>query len=273
MYNVSGWRWELEDRKWTRRSACALHPDLVRGNFEVAYDNFEDLIRVEDQQQTGSCVGWSGSSGGETLQYRATGEWTQFSAMYAYYTAQKHSGTFGADQGATISGAIKAYYSTGFCREKLLPFSGQYDPRIPEAAIAEGKQHRLRQHTPLRSVRDVVKYIGSRTGFVFIGIPVYRSFMELAGDGVLDEMRGEEFGLHALLFVQLSKELHENGTPYPEGPNSWGRKWGRGGWWSCRPGLFERLLGDERTECVGISELDPLQSPNTRVDWKKGGVY
>jgi hypothetical protein len=91
----------------------------------------DELVKIEDQGQIGSCQGQSLTTCAEICYFLATGRTIQFSRMAAYILSQKFDGLIGRDVGSTLSGGQKVATQHGFCLEPEWPYPSSYSPRIP----------------------------------------------------------------------------------------------------------------------------------------------
>lgn len=200
-------------------------------------------IRVKDQGQVGACSGFSRSYCMEALSNGIGGQGIEFSPMFAYLTNQKVDGITG-DQGATISGGIKASRQYGNAPDELFPFPGRYVSQIPQECFPAAEKHQLLAHTAITSADECRQAIGS-------GFPVYLGIM---WDGsmdtpVLDSYRPGRGGGHAICLLGYEGD-------YLLMLNSWSESWGDRGWAKWRMSAVDQMIKHQWSEFFAVSEIE-----------------
>jgi hypothetical protein len=174
--------------------------------------------------------------------------------MFAYLLAQRCDGLSG-DKGATISGAVKAAKQYGICQESTFPYPGRYVTDVPEAAISEASQHRIKNHESLSGYDDCFKWLATGTGVIEIGIP-WLGTLANNTNGVIDRADGIEYGGHALAIVGYTKRKDSRGRQYLLMANSHGTQWGAKGFAEIAPALFDEWGRDSYSEMIGMTDLE-----------------
>jgi hypothetical protein len=248
------------------RKDCENYASLVRtgrlpvieGAFTAPHSiSHRGWRKAKNQGQVGSCSGFSKSSGGEVLNYIATGGQIQhFSDMHSYITNQMCCGLLGSDQGATIDGARKAAEKYGFARDELFPYPGRYMTDIPEAATAEGVKHLVKNHAVLGKYDDLYQWIASGVGVVILGVPWIAGMTQVGKTMELSDLRGHMLGGHALVMHGVNGDVTDgDGRPYIDMENSHSEAWGDSGFTLVSPKVIDRWFQQQET-LIGITDLE-----------------
>ncbi len=261
-----GWLHEQEDRETLLNTASPTSNILaMRGEFDdqdhyILADVLEENLRVENQANQGSCRGQSGAAGGETCNIIASGDRSQqFSAQYIYIETQKLDGISG-DNGATIKNGITVM-ERGVCPEELwrYPNPVHYQTSPPDHSIeecrAEAAKFRIRKHYDLRDYEAARTFLASNQGPIDTGILWSESMADSNGE-TIEEYSGRKIGGHATLMASLSRRKDRSGRPYIRLLNSWGKRWGKGGWKDCSPTAWNQFSRDRNNVLIGISDME-----------------
>lgn len=219
-------------------------------------------LHTESQGRTNSCVGHAGSSGAEYLRLLATGNEGQLSRWFSYLTAQKSSGFFGSDNGATIAGCIDALERFGICDEKLCPFTGRYSVEISQAAWDDARERRIGSHRHCRDLEDCLAHIGSGQGPLVCGYRWPSSFSRPGRGGVVGRW-SQSGGAHATLATGYDQERE-----LVECHNSHGEGYGDAGWFRVPFREWRKICRASSSAIFGISDLS-VYRPRP-VDFSKG---
>ncbi len=205
-------------------------------------------LQIEQQGRMGSCAGHAGTSVSEYINWVDTGGGiVQLSRMFCYIAGQQESGISG-DQGATITGVIQALKKMGICLEETFPYPSSYSDRLSPEAVSEAAQHKILQHSVLKSYDEVFQYLAAGLGAVEIGIP-WTSSLANNRDGVIEAAAGQNYGGHALAIIGYTERK------WPIMANSHGTGWGKNGFAEIHPRLFDEWGRDSYSELIGISDL------------------
>lgn len=245
-----------EDRVFLRRTQAAFGATPAHVAEAPKVIDHRGWLRVENQGNMSSCVGHGDSSALEVCNYYDTGgEIIQLSRMYAYLTAQQESGLFGRDQGATISGAVKANLKYGICRDETYPYPGRYSTSIPSEANAEAQKHKLLRHTVVDNYGESFNWLATGQGAVIIGVRWVQSLAETTG--VVEQLRGGGNEFHCMAILGYSDRRDSLGRQYPWLVNSHGRGWGNQGWAEIAPSVVDQWCRrNDYEEVVGVSDLE-----------------
>lgn len=245
MGRYDGWRSDIEDRAGLLAMSVPFRLDkAVRGPRSWSH---REWLKIEDQGQQGSCSGHAGTSSLEVLNWIDTGGTVeQLCRQFCYIEGQKPDNIRG-DQGATISGVIKALRSVGICREALWPYTGQYRNNPPQKCYDEAKAHLLiGQVTKITSVQMAADYLRSGTGVIYFGCDCVKSIME--SKGRIESMSGASAGGHAMCWVSMDGDDFDM-------PQSWGTSYGENGWAKWATKAAQQMIAHPNSEVFGITDL------------------
>lgn len=253
-YYRLGWRNDLERFGALRPSALKSfrRPASVPELFDPS-----GWMKIEDQQQTNSCTGHGATTAAELLYWLATkGTVIQLSRMFAYITAQRIDGLAGRDEGATITGVVKALERDGVCLEELCPFTGRYFSALSPAAVADAQERQVLKHVEIESAEAAVDWIGGGMGAVVIGVPCGQLMFN-----VKDVLSGadEGGGGHAMAVVgyDLRRRLLRV-------PGSWGTRYANNGWFWVPFSVFDRWCAMVRSRVAEVWGVTNMEAPMPR---------
>ena len=277
---ASGYPIELEDREWLLESSSSAM--LLRGaDLPAKVDPRKSplanigWLQVEDQRSQGSCQGQALTECMEFCYPLATGNKVlQFSRQYAYIRSQMFDNIRG-DSGSTLSGGTKAAVE-GLPTEKTAPYMGSNYPGwgyITQAMKDEAKQFQLKSHTSIKSADDMRAYIGSGIGIVQIGIS-WNSSMSPDSNGCIRRWSSGGGGGHSVVFCGYIPDA-EVGQESSKGwwgllKNSWGTRWGKGGYAYVNPSVIDAMLRHQWTVFIGRSDMGTPEPRN--IDWTKESI-
>lgn len=210
---------------------------------------------VENQASQGACAGHANTSIDEfCIGVDSAAEPPQLSRQYSYIMAQKKSGITG-DRGSTIDGNVRVAVD-GIPREQFWPYTGHYHTSPPggmEACLEDAKNYRLSKHTLMRSYDDCKTWLASGAGGVNIGIrwgvpdaPVCESYSNSGGG-------------HAVALLGYTTRKDSRGRNYLLLLNSWGARWGNGGWCEVAPKAIEQMLSSNYTVMIGMTDMVDIE--------------
>ncbi|WP_010584436.1 C1 family peptidase [Schlesneria paludicola] len=252
-----GYRQDREDWDYLRANAKAF-PANCCATGEIP-DDFHPQLRTKNQKQTNSCVGHGRSTMFAHLNWLITGEEVDYSAWYAYLTAQRACNMFGVDEGATLAGAMA---SGGCCREDTLRFPGYYTTSMPAAAVTEAKEHPILQFSELRGYDAIWRYTSTHQGPVLIGTEWYEGHARLGKDGLESKascLRGSSLGYHCRCIIGWSSRRDSLGRRWLRCKNSHSTEWGNQGESEIEPALVDEWANDRFSAFFGASELRPFE--------------
>jgi C1A family cysteine protease len=260
-----------ESRNWLWTNATHLLSALPEAEDYPEEIDPTNWLRIENQQQQGSCQGHSLSSNLEGAYYKATGGVIQFSRQAAYIWSQQESGIRG-DRGSTVSGGVKAAMNIGLCREELWPYSGRYVTSPPSGDTAgckaDAANYKISGFTPLDSYDGALKFLRSGLGFLHTGFGWDNSMDRQASSGVIENWGGGRGGGHSVCFPGYSKRIDSQGRPYLRLFNSWDTRWGHNGQVEVSPSWFDAMCHSNNSEVVGLHKM--ILGPNAirpQIHW------
>jgi C1A family cysteine protease len=202
---------------------------------------------VYDQGRLGSCTGNAIAAAVQfdRRKQRLSPDFIP-SRLFIYYNERVIEGTVASDNGATIRDGIKSVATLGDCPETTWPYDiRKFATKPPPAAFKEAIKYKAVQYQRVARNQNQMKgCLASGFPFVF-GFSVYDGFEteEMAKTGVLDMPASSETlrGGHAVLAVG-----YDDATRRFIVRNSWGPKWGMGGYFTMPYGyLMDDGLSDD----------------------------
>ena len=258
---ATGYLPRRENKAWLKEAASPFPFTSFEASQAPDEIDHRPWLQVENQGPVSSCVGHGDSSTLEVCNFYDTGgEVINLSRMYAYLTAQKASGLFGRDQGATISGALAANANDGICLEKTFPYPGKYVTRITKEAHDEASQHKLIRHTPMRTYEDCMAWLQTGQGGIVIGVRWVSSLINTTG--VIESISGRSSGFHCMAILGYSQRKDSRGRKYLWMVNSHGKGWGNAGWAEVAPAVIAQWC--KRTDWEELIGASDLQEYGTR---------
>lgn len=241
-----------ESRLWMIGNAVKLYASPRELEFPKEFDP-RQIIRTELQGSFSSCIGHGLSSSGEVCAWiDSGGKWSpQFSRWGAYIWAQKESGLLGKDQGAMISGAVKAATKYGFCPETLWPYPSRYTTSIPAEAPNAAAPYQLMSHVVIKGYEDGFNWINQGKGPLLIGVNWTPGLANNTGDVTLADAKGRTLGGHCMFIWGWKSD----GCLWLG--NSHGTGWGQSGWRPVRPEVVTYWA--QTQEVYGLSDLKDVQ--------------
>ena len=243
-----GWLHEKEDLEFLHGTATPWKPPQT---FH-APEEFDPRIfhRVENQKAQGACAGHGCTSVCEQCEYLVTGTVVQLCRQFSYITGQKADNLDGRDQGATISGVVKAAKNHGHCLESLWPYTGKYNTNIPRACYESAENHRIEHHAVLRSYDEILAFLKAGEGGVEIGVPWTSGLANnTSGRVTRSNSGGRNLGGHALAFLGWDK----SGALWMV--NSHSERWGDNGYALCDPEWVNDIFRQRFHEVIGMSQF------------------
>ena len=232
----------------------------------------EDHSFVAEGLVVHNCQGHALSSVCEYTHLVATKQPRQFSPLFAYYASQKRDGLLGRDVGSTIAGGLAAAKDDGSCPDEIMPYRLPYTGRFAQGAYEAARGFLIKRHSVCRNYADVYNFLASGQGGVEIGIRWPDEWMNCSG--VLERYSpGMSGGGHAVCFLGYSGSRKDSqGRPYLWLANSWGTRWGQGGWALVSPAAVDQMAQHPDTAMVGMSDMAVARVRD--VSWiGKGSVF
>jgi len=274
---AGGWRQDLEDPAFLE-SASVTAELLMMSDLPDKVDPRQSKLaeigwlRVENQGSVGSCQGCSLTECMEYCYPIATGgKVVQLSMMYAYLRSQQMDGIRG-DSGSTLSGGTKAARE-GICSNEVGPYPGRYPGWgwVTDAMKKDAEKYRLKSVVRNTDSDNVKQFIGSGIGIVHIGIG-WGGSMSPDSNGCIRSYRGGGGGGHAVVYCgwipdDLVGQRSSKGYWFLL-KNSWGSRWGKGGYAYCDPAVIDQQIRSGGT-FVGRSDMETPTPRPLPVDFTK----
>lgn len=251
------WIPSREDR--TRIAAlCAPHQAAAKAfrSVEIPENLTRDWLRVESQDQIGSCQGHGLTTLGECLHFNASGgEVVQLSRLHAYLGTQlidQHERVpgvaVGSDTGSTIAGGLD-YAKRGFALETACPYRGDAYPSMAECrrilSIPVESRFAVQSGFAVESYQHALQCLA---GGMVLTIGTIWPFKIAPGFVVQRWLPARDGGGHARVVCEIRSRR-------PTEINSWGRDWGINGRFSWTEAAFNAMLKHPDTVCLAVSGM------------------
>jgi C1A family cysteine protease len=229
-----GWIPDLPDA----RDHLFAAPPAVLGKLPAAVDLESHCPAVYDQGQLGSCTGNAIAAAiqfDRIKQKQPSAGTLVPSRLFIYYNERVIEGSVGQDSGAQIRDGVKSVAKLGVCFESgtsAWPYDiREFTERPAAACYKVAEKHQILQYSRLVPIESQLKgCLAAGYPFVF-GFTVYESFEtpEVASTGIvpMPSLQEHVLGGHAVCCVG-----YDDKTQTFKVRNSWGPKWGKGGY--CR---------------------------------------
>lgn len=244
-----GWKPDLPDKRDRLYSAIKKQIPIPR-----KVDLRADCSPVEDQGDLGSCTAQALVANLEFLllkqarvqkiQRKVEGQnYYDLSRMFVYYNERVIEDSVQEDAGAQIRDGIKTLAKQGVCREDIWPYViKDFTNKPTPEAYADAKMRLIAKYHRIMSLNEMVNCLAEGYPFVF-GFTVYEGFSSatVKRSGVLKMPSKREgvLGGHAVMAVGYDK-----GTERFIVRNSWGKDWGKDGYFTMPMEYLETLADD-----------------------------
>lgn len=225
----------------------ALDPKVTGVKFPSSLSLATKCSPVVDQGNLGSCTANAIASGlREYMLLKAGKPLVRLSRLFLYYQERSLEGTINQDAGATLKAGMSVITKMGTCQEKLDPYDiTQFTVQPTNDAITDALNYRIGSYFELHTIADIKTCLIQ--GFpVVTGMNVYESFesQKVAQTGQMPlPKKGEQLlGGHAVLIVGYRDSIFYPGGGYFTVRNSWGPKWGAGGYFFMPYKYIDPLL-------------------------------
>ena len=238
-----------------RRHTYGWHPDIPDAR-DFLYRAIEPKVRlpatvdlsllcsvIEDQGRLGSCTAQALAGNLEFLDNSIDGAYTDTSRLFIYYNERALINTIEYDSGASLRDGIKTLKNDGACAETLWPYVvTRFARKPPITCYNEAKEHQIVSYHRINGLSEMLTCLTDGYPFVF-GFTVYESFETpaVARTGIANmPKKGERvLGGHAVLAVGFNQKAKRFLVR-----NSWGAKWGQGGYFTMPFEYLETLAAD-----------------------------
>ncbi len=198
---------------------------------------------VEDQGDLGSCTAQALAGNLEFLDNKIDHIYTDVSRLFIYYNERALIDTVEYDSGAMLRDGIKTLKNDGACEESMWPYKiEKFAVRPSIRCYNEAKEHRIESYHRIETLREMLICLAEGYPFAF-GFTVYESFetKRVARTGIVNmPKKGESaLGGHAVMAIGYNQ-----GKKRFLMRNSWGMKWGIGGYFTMPFAYLETLAAD-----------------------------
>jgi hypothetical protein len=246
---ISGLIRTEEDRQWMKDNAAHIFAAGPTIDHPEEFDP-RGIIRTENQSRLSSCVGHGFSTAGEGCAWIDSGGELkiQFSRWGTYIWAQQASGMGGRDNGAQISGGVKACSQWGYCPEELWPYPDHYTMNEPAGAKEAAAPYGVQNHVVIKGYDDGLQFMQNGKGVIVVGVDWMPGLANNKGDVTVADVRnGRSMGGHCMAVWGWTKDGR---VPLI---NSHGTQWGNQGFRNMVPEAFDYWC--KNAEVYGITDL------------------
>jgi C1A family cysteine protease len=233
-----GWLPDIPDKRDLLYSAIKPRIRLL-----PVVDLREACSQVEQQGKLGSCTSCALAGNIEYLDNLSDSNYTDVSRLFIYYNERELEDTQDYDAGASLRDGIKTLKNTGYCWEKSWPYKiSLFDHKPPLRCYTEAKKHCIQSYHRINNLQEMLICLSQGYPFVF-GFTVYESFespaVRRAGAANMPKKGERVLGGHAVMAVGYNQK--ENRFLVR---NSWGRQWGKAGYFTLPFAYLETLAAD-----------------------------
>ena len=198
---------------------------------------------VENQGKLGSCTANALAGNLEFLDNRTDSIYEDVSRLFIYYNERILEDTIDYDSGASLRDGIKTLRKIGYCLEKTWPYIIERFTRKPSIkCYQEAKKHIIESYHRIETLPEMFTCLTEGYPFVF-GFTVYEGFQtqRVAKTGVVDMPKKKEkaIGGHAVMAVGYNQKAKRFLVR-----NSWGKNWGKEGYFTMPYEYLETLAAD-----------------------------
>ena len=230
MLKQYGWLPDIPDKRDLLYSA--IKPRI---RFLPKVDLRKNCSQVEFQGKLGSCTANALAGNIEYLDNLADSSYTDVSRLFIYYNERELEYTEDYDAGASLRDGIKTLRKTGYCWEKSWPYKIALFDRKPPL-------HCIQSYHRINHLQEMLVCLSQGYPFVF-GFTVYESFESITvkRTGVANmPKKGERvLGGHAVMAVGYNQKEKRFLVR-----NSWGRFWGKAGYFTMPFEYLQTLAAD-----------------------------
>jgi len=238
MLKQYGWLPDIPDKRDLLYSA--IKP---RVKLPSKVDLRASCSQVEYQSKLGSCTACALAGNIEYLDNLADSSYTDVSRLFIYYNERELEYTEDYDAGASLRDGIKTLKKTGYCWEKSWPYIiALFDHKPPLRCYQEAKQHCIQSYHRINNLQEMLVCLSQGYPFVF-GFTVYESFespaVKRTGIANMPKKGERVLGGHAVMAVGYNQKEKRFLVR-----NSWGRQWGKAGYFTMPFAYLETLSAD-----------------------------
>jgi len=208
--------------------------------FPDHFTRSNDGIPVFDQGWMGSCVG---ASGKVVVRDRCF-PLLDLSALWIYTRAKHYDAWDGVEySGTSILGACIALQKEGVATEEEAPYKTEENVSFPMDAVIEASKRKINSFAQIPTdSTDAIKGYLMDYGRLWTAFNVHEQFYTTNIYGMMQDegayLSSKYCGGHA---VALTGWKTENGKTYWEFQNSWGKRFGNGGYFYISESLYRKI--------------------------------
>lgn len=197
--------------------------------------------KIFNQGLLGSCTANAGVAALEMLIFDVN---LNLSRLFLYYKERELNDAVSIDNGASMRDICKALQKFGTCEENLMPYVEKDFAISPKVeAIKNALKYKITSYEACYNINDIRNSIALLRTPVLLGMEVYNSIGKINKSAVLKEptISSGDFllGYHAVLVVG-----YDNKKKQLLIRNSWGDKWGEGGYFYMPYAYFYKYTFD-----------------------------
>lgn len=198
---------------------------------------------VEEQGSLGSCTANALAGNIEFLDNKPDYAYKDVSRLFIYYNERALENSVDFDSGATLRDGIKTLRKLGVCDENKWPYKiERFRQKPSKGCYLQAKKHRIQSYHRISNLSEMLICLAEGYPFVF-GFTVYESFesrkVERTGIVNMPKKRERAIGGHAVMCVGYNQKNRRFLVR-----NSWGVKWGIGGYFLMPYRYLEALAAD-----------------------------
>ncbi len=198
---------------------------------------------IEDQGALGSCTANALAGNLEFLDKKKDPGYMDLSRLFIYYNERVILHTVSQDSGAMLRDGIKTLRKQGACDEKIWPYViGRFTAKPPKKCYDEAKLRLIESYHRITTLNEMLTCLAEGYPFVF-GFSVYESFesQTVVKTGIVPMPKKDErmIGGHAVMAAG-----YDGKTKRFLIRNSWGRAWGKNGYFTMPYEYLESLADD-----------------------------
>ncbi|MFH0855078.1 MAG: C1 family peptidase [Candidatus Omnitrophota bacterium] len=238
MLKQYGWLPDIPDKRDLLYSSIKPRIKLL-----PKVDLRKNCPQIERQGNLGSCTACALAGNIEYLDNLLDFIYTDVSRLFIYYNERALEGTQDYDAGASLRDGIKSLRKTGYCWEASWPYKIVFFSRKPPVrCYREARQHCIQSYHRINNLREMLVCLSQGYPFVF-GFTVYESFegpaVKRTGIANMPEKGERVLGGHAVMAVGYNQKEKRFLVR-----NSWGKQWGKGGYFTLPFEYLETLAAD-----------------------------
>ncbi|MCF7928970.1 MAG: hypothetical protein K9L68_08665 [Spirochaetales bacterium] len=249
-----------------RESLNGASASAGRKELPARVDLSEHFPEPGYQGNINSCTGWATAYACKSYQEKIEQQWsienkeTIFSPSYVYNQING-----GRDQGASLIDAVDLVVQKGCSTLESMPYTENYRTTPDRYAHAEAKRFKADSYRSVDpSQTAAVKRLLAEGHCVIIGMDIYQNFMNYRG-GTYNRASGSYLGGHAM--TVLGYDDSRNAFRLI---NSWGSRWGDGGYAWVDYGLFGRLTKTAMVLYDQVENTPDTQNPPSGITASAG---